>query len=206
MKDRTLVYMIFRTDCISLRTVRRSRKSPHSFYIPHSRLEALEQTPYMIAHDLNSFAVLRRDIYAGNIEIELTWLSGDGHAVSGYQETVILPYGQLAAYLDKSTSEDSPVVWKTLSIDNSHKQPQLVFKSSKNLHASLADNIVRHKLVRSLRDEFRWPQSERIEFYDDFLPYSFTFKEYQGGKSVMTGGLILHNQDDRKKARYSIHT
>ena len=206
MKDRTLVYMIFRTDCISLRTVRRSRKSPHSFYIPHSRLEALEQTPYMIAHDLNSFAVLRRDIYAGNIEIELTWLSGDGHAVSGYQETVILPYGQLAAYLDKSTSEDSPVVWKTLSINNSHKQPQLVFKSSKNLHASLADNIVRHKLVRSLRDEFRWPQSERIEFYDDFLPYSFTFKEYQGGKSVMTGGLILHNQDDRKKARYSIHT
>ncbi len=206
MKDRTLVYMIFRTDCISLRTVRRSRKSPHRFYIPHSRLEALEHTPYMIAHDLNSFAVLRRDIYAGNIEIELTWLSGDGHAVSGYQETVILPYGQLAAYLDKSTSEDSPVVWKTLSIDNSHKQPQLVFKSSKNLHASLADNIVRHKLVRSLRDEFRWPQSERIEFYDDFLPYSFTFKEYQGGKSVMTGGLILHNQDDRKKARYSIHT
>jgi len=206
MKDKTLVYMIFRTDCISLRTVRRSRKSPHRFYIPHSRLEALEHTPYMIAHDLNSFAVLRRDIYAGNIEIELTWLSGDGHAVSGYQETVILPYGQLAAYLDKSTSEDSPVVWKTLSINNSHKQPQLVFKSSKNLHASLADNIVRHKLVRSLRDEFRWPQSERIEFYDDFLPYSFTFKEYQGGKSVMTGGLILHNQDDRKKARYSIHT
>lgn len=206
MKDRTLVYMIFRTDCIALRTVSRLRKSPHRFYIPRSRLEELEHTPYMIAHDLNSFAVLRRDIYAGNIEIELTWLSGDGHAVSGYQETVILPYGQLAAYLDKSTSEDSPVVWKTLSIDNSHKQPQLVFKSSKNLHASLADNIVRHKLVRSLRDEFRWPQSERIEFYDDFLPYSFTFKEYQGGKSVMTGGLILHNQDDRKKARYSIHT
>lgn len=206
MKDRTLVYMIFRTDCISLRTVRRSQKSPHRFYIPHSRLEALEHTPYMIAHDLNSFAVLRRDTYAGNIEIELTWLSGDGHAVSGYQETVILPYGQLAAYLDKSTSEDSPVVWKTLSIDNSHKQPQLVFKSSKNLHASLADNIVRHKLVRFLRDKFCWPQSERIEFYDDFLPYSFIFREYQGGKSVMTGGLILHNQDDRKKARYSIHT
>ena len=206
MKDRTLVYMIFRTDCISLRTVRRSRKSPHSFYIPHSRLEALEQTPYMIAHDLNSFAVLRRDIYAGNIEIELTWLSGDGHAVSGYQETVILPYGQLAAYLDKSTSEDSPVVWKTLSIDNSHKQPQLVFKSSKNLHASLADNIVRHKLVRSLRDEFRWPQSERIEFYDDFLPYSFIFREIKNGQSAISGGLILHNQDDMQKARYSIHT
>lgn len=206
MNNRTLVYMIFRTDCIGIRTVSRSRKSPHRFYIPHSRLEALEHTPYMIAYDLNSFAVLRRDTYAGNIEIELTWLSGDGHAVSGYQETVILPYGQLAAYLDKSTSEDSPVVWKTLSIDNSHKQPQLVFKSSKNLHAALADNIVRHKLVRSLRDEFRWPEAERIEFYDDFLPYSFIFREIKNGQSAISGGLILHNQDDMQKAHYSIHT
>ena len=206
MKDRTLVYMIFRTDCISLRTVSRSRKSPHHFYIPRSGLEKLEHTFRFIAHDINSFAVLHRDVGAGTVEIEITWLSGDRHAVSGYQETVILPYGQLAAYLDKSTSEDSPVVWKTLSIDNSHKQPQLVFKSSKNLHAALADNIVRHKLVRFLRDKFCWPQSERIEFYDDFLPYSFTFKEYREGKPAMTGGLLLHNQNNMKKSYYSMHT
>lgn len=206
MNNRTLVYMTFRTDCIALRTVSRSQKSPHRFYIFRSRLEELEHIPYMIAHDLNSFVVLRRDTYAGNIEIELTWLSGDGHAVSGYQETITLPYDQMATYLDKSASEDAPVMWKTLSIDNSHKQPQLMFKSSKNLHAALTDSTIRHKLVRSLRDEFHWPQSERIEFYDDFLPYSFTFKEYRGGKAVMTGGLILHGQDDMQKAHYSIHT
>ena len=206
MKDRTLVYMTFRTDCIALRTVSRSRKSPHRFYILRSRLKELEHIPYMIAHDIESFAVLRRDTYAETIEIELTWLSGDGYAVSGYKETIILPYDQMVAYLDKSTSEDSPVVWKTLSINNFHKQPQLIFKSSKNLRVALADGTIRRKLVRSLRDEFHWPQSERIEFYDDSLPYSFVFKEYRGGKAVMTGGLILHNQDDRKKAHYSIHT
>ena len=42
MTNRTLVYMIFRTDCISLRTVSRIRKSPHCFYISRSRLEELE--------------------------------------------------------------------------------------------------------------------------------------------------------------------
>ncbi len=154
MKDRTLVYMIFRTDCISLRTVRRSRKSPHRFYIPRSGLEKLEHTFRFIAHDINSFAVLHRDVGVGTVEIEITWLSGDSHALSGYQETIILPYDQIAAYLYKSIFEESPVVWKTLSIDNSHKRPQLIFNSRKNLHAALANRTVRHKLVRSLRDEF----------------------------------------------------
>lgn len=206
MNNRTLVYMIFRTDCIGIRTVSRSRKSPHHFYIPRSGLEELEHTPYMIAHDLISFAVLRRDTYAGTIEIEITWLSGDGIAVSGYQETVILPYSQLVTYLNKSTSEDRPIVWKTLSIDNSHKQPQFIFKSMKNLHAAITNNAIRRKLIRSLRDEFRWPCSERIEFYDDFVPYSFVFKEIMNGKSAMTGGLILHNQENISKSHYSIHT
>lgn len=206
MNDRTLVHMIFRTDCICLRTVSRSRKSPHRFYILRSRLEELEHTPYMIVHDIYSFAVLRRDTYVGTIEIEITWLSGDTHALSGHKETIILPYDQMRAFLNKSTVEDCPIIWKTLSIDNSHKRPQLIFKCSKNLHAALADSIIRRKLIRSLRDEFRWPCSEKIEFFDDFVPYSFLFKEFRDGQPVMTGGLILHHQDDMQKAHYSIHT
>ena len=206
MNDRTLVYMIFRADCISLRTVSRSKKSPHHFYILRSKLEELEHTSGIIVHDIESFAVLRRDTYVGTIEIELTWLSGDGTNVSGYKETIILPYEQMRAFLNKSTVEDKPAVWKTLSIDSSRKRPQIIFKSSKNLHAALIDNTIRRKLIRSLRDDFRWPRSERIEFFDDFVPYSFVFKEIMNGKSAMTGGLILHNQDDMQKARYSIHT
>lgn len=206
MNDRTLVSLIFRADSIALRTVSRSQKSPHHFYILRSRLEELEHIPYVIVHDIHSFAVLRRDTYAGTIEIEITWLSGNGITVSGYMEIIILPYDQMRAFLNKSVYEDRPIVWKTLSIDNSHRRPQLIFKSRENLHAALADSTIRRKLVRSLRDDFRWPRSERIEFYNDFLPYSFVFKEIRDGKPVMTGGLILHNQDDMQKAHYSIHT
>lgn len=206
MNDRTLVSLIFRADCISLRTVSRSKKSPHHFYILRSRLEELAHTPCVIVHDIHSFAVLRRNNHDETIEIELTWLSGDGTTVSGYKETIILPYEQMRAFLNKSVYEDRPIVWKTLSIDNSHRRPQLVFKSRENLHAALTDNAIRRKLIRSLRDDFRWPRSERIEFYDDFVPYSFMFREIKDGQPTITGGLILHNQDDMQKAHYSIHT
>lgn len=110
MNDRTLVYMIFRTDCISLRTVSRSRKSPHRFYILRSRLKELEHTSGVIAHDISSFAVLRRDTNAGTLEIEITWLSGDGTTVSGYKEIIILPYDQMRTFLNKSIFEESPIV------------------------------------------------------------------------------------------------
>jgi len=206
MTNRTLVYMIFRTDCISLRTVSRLKKSPHRFYISHSRLEELEHASQIIVQDIHSFAVLRRDHTSKTVEIELTWLSGDNYSVSGYKETLILPYDQMAAFLSKSTLENKPAVWKTLSIDNSNKRPQLIFKSRKNLHDALAYHTIRHKLVHALLDEFQWPQAEKIEFFDDFLPYSFVFREIKNGKPAMSGGLILHQQDDTQKAYYSVHT
>lgn len=118
----------------------------------------------------------------------------------------ILPYNELSLFCRKITSESYLVVWKNLSIDNSHKQPQLIFKCFKNLHAALTDSTIRRKLVHFLRDEFRWSRSDRIEFYDDFVPHSFVFKEFRDGQPTMTGGLILHNQDDMQKASYSIHT
>ena len=41
---------------------------------------------------------------------------------------------------------------------------------------------------------------------NDFVPYSFFFREYQGGRVCLCGGLILHGQDDMSKAYYGIHT
>ena len=206
MNNRTLVYVTFLPDCIIFRTVTRKRKSPQCFYILRSRLAELEYKSQTIAQDINSFAVIRRNTYAETIEIEFTWLSGDSSYVFGYKQTIILPYDKFSVFSREITSDSCPVKWKTLSIDNSHKQPQLIFKSKKNLHAVLADSMIRHKLVCYLRDNFRWAQSDRIEFYDDFQPYSFVFKEFKNGKPAMTGGLILHNQDNLPKARYSIHT
>jgi len=205
MNDRTIVYMTFLPDCIIFRTVSRKRKSPQCFYILRNHLAELEYKPKIIAQDINSFAVIRRGTYADTIEIEFTWLSGDSH-MYGYKQMIVLPCDQLSAFSRKITSESCPVTWKTLSINNSHKRPQLIFKSNKNLHAALADSTVRHKLARFLCDAFHWSQSEKIEFYDDYMPYSFVFKEFRNEKPVITGGLILHNREDISKSYYSIHT
>lgn len=202
MKDRTLVYMTFRDGAVSLRTVSRSRKSPHRFYISCQELERLETGSTILVQDIHSFAKLRRDAYARTVEVAFTWLEGNGNSVSGYQEAITLPYGKMMECLRQS----KPFVWKTLSIDSSAKQAQIVFKSRKNLHAALANGIIRRKLIRFLREQFRWAYAEKIEIYDDFMPYSFFFRETRGGETGLSGGIILHGQEDMKTAYYSMHT
>ena len=95
MKERTLVYMTFRNDYVELRTVSRSQKSPHRFYISRHRLEELEQRPEVTVHDIHSFAILHRNAHAGTIEISFTWLADNGNSVFGYQDAVILPYDKM---------------------------------------------------------------------------------------------------------------
>lgn len=206
MKQRTLVHMIFGEDSISLRTVSRTRKSPHRFYIQKHSLEELEHRSRIIVHDISSFAVMYRGLLAGTIEIEFNWLEKIGDDLSGYQETIILPYHQIMEHFQERVLKGEPVEWKTLSIDTTRKQPRIVFKSRKNLHDALANGIIRRKLIRILRDQFDWQYAERVEIYDDFVPYSFTFKEIKNGKPEIVGGLILHGQDNLRDAHYSMHT
>ena len=202
MKERTLVYMIFRDDYVGLQTVSRSKKSPHRFYISRHRLEELGHKSEVIANDIHSFAILRRNAYAGTVEIAFTWLGNDGNRISGYQDAITLPYGKMMEYLHQS----KPYVWKVLSIDNSMKQAKIVFKSRKNLHAALGNGVIRRKLIRFLREQFRWEGSEKIEIYDDFVPYSFFFRETRNGEDGICGGIILHGQEDMETAYYSMHT
>ena len=206
LKERTLVYMVFRDDYVGLRTISRTQKSPHRFYISRHKLEELEHKSEIVAYDIHSFAILRRNAYAGTLEIAFTWLGGDKNSLSGYQDTIILPYDEMAEHLRESVSERKPIVWKALSVDDSVGQARIVFKSRKNLHAALGNGVIRRKLIRFLRDQFRWGNSEEIEIYDDFVPYSFFFREIKDGKAGISGGLILHGQEDMKKAYYSMHT
>ena len=41
LKERTLVYMVFRDDYVGLRTISRTQKSPHRFYISRHKMEEL---------------------------------------------------------------------------------------------------------------------------------------------------------------------
>ena len=84
--------------------------------------------------------------------------------------------------------------------------PKLEFCGKENLHAALENKTVRRKLVKFLRDNFWWKSASKICFYDDFLSYSFTFREFRNGKPGMCGGLILHGQENLDRAYYSIHT
>lgn len=206
MNDRTLVKVSAGEHCICFRTVSRERRSPNRFYVLRSELAKLETQASVISHDIWSFAVMRRDAAADTLEIQFTWLNGSGTRRSGWEETVTLPYTQLAAFVEDSAQEGGPREWKALSIDTSRRRPKFVFNSQKALHAILANGVVRRKLVRFLRDNFRWPSSEQIHFYSDFVPYSFTFQDVRNGRASMTGGLILHGQEDMGKAYYSIHT
>lgn len=206
MNNRVLLKAAASEHCISFRTVSRSRKSPKRFYVTRDEFARLEAQASITTHDGWSFAILRRDARADTLEIQFTWLNGGGDRLSGWEETVIVPYSQLAAFVRESAQEGGPREWKALSMDFSGRRPQLVFDAKKTLHAILNNGVVRRKLVRFLRDGFNWPRSEQIHFYNDFVPYSFFFREIQDGEAVMCGGLILHGQEDMNKAYYSVHT
>ena len=81
-----------------------------------------------------------------------------------------------------------------------------MFSAGKNIRAAAGDKQVRRKLAKCLRDSFRWQESESVRFYDDFLPYSFFFREIRNVQPGICGGLILHGQEDMSTAHYSVHT
>lgn len=206
MGGRTLVKVTASENCIIFRTVNRSRKSPKRFYVTRDEFARLETQVSVTTYDGWSFAILRRNTLMDTLTIQFTWLSGSSHALTGWEETVTVPYGRLAAFVRESVQEGGPQEWKALSIDFSNRRPQLVFDAKKTLHAILNNGVVRRKLVRFLRDNFNWPYTEQIRLYSDFVPYSFFFREFRNGRAVMCGGLILHGQEDMSKAYYSVHT
>lgn len=71
------------------------------------KLADLENVQEIISHDINSFAVLRLDAHAGNVEIDFTWLNSNGCNVIGRLETVVLFYDKLATFLHDSATGGS---------------------------------------------------------------------------------------------------
>ena len=166
------------------------------FYVFCNTFEDLDALGYVIRCDSNSYAVFQRNDFDGTVSIQFDWLSRSGDQFVGRRETVVLDYGELMAFIQASAGNGGPKEWRCLSLPPRRKRPQLVFRCQERLRECLGNKAVRRKLVKSLRDHFQWPRAERIEFYSDFVPYSFFFQEYCGGKPAMCGGVILHG--DRK--------
>lgn len=205
--NRTMVIATAGENCISFRTVNWRHKTPQRFLIVRDRLENLEDGCTEIVSDIHSFAALRRNENSELLTINFTWLSGVcGGEVSGWEESVVIPYIPLLIFMRESSQEGGPKEWKRLCVCSTSR-PRLVFHDQERLRECVTNKTVRRKLARALRDNFHSPGVEQINFYHDFMPYSFFFREVCDGRDGICGGLIFHNyHDDLKKANYSVHT
>ena len=206
MSNRILVNVTASESEIGFRTVTKKQKSPHRFYIMRSEWERFCLDRCLISNDEQSFAKFWYERDAGVLSIRFSWLSSSGsEKLTGWGQTVRLPYDALAEFISRSRTTDETKQWKALSLEE-RRRPKLVFCTQDNLHAALSNKTVRRRLVRFLRDNFNWPGADRICFYNDFLPCSFFFREFRNGKPGICGGLILHDRQDLSRAYYSIHT
>ena len=186
-------------------------KSPQRFYITYSELDRLQSEGSIISNDIHSFAVLRLDERRDRITFEFTWLSGRSFdCVEGHEQTVHLRWSKFRDYLDTVRQPDCPEedkIFRAISLDTHRGRPRLVFDGNRaNLKAAIGNPRVRRKLGKALMANFNWPDADEVHLTNDFVPYSFFFREYQNDRPCLCGGLILHGQEDMDKAYYGIHT
>ena len=206
MTDRVLVKVSVDGDDIHLRLIDPSEKTHRSFCIDYDAFDDLEYREMAGVNDCGSFAVLRRNRADGTASMRFVWLSSSGDGpVAGWEQTVKLPFQEMCSFIRASAEKGGPSKWAALSVKPGNT-PKLVFCGRENLHDAVENQTVRRKLVRFLRDNFKWWGTDEIRFYNDFVPYSFSFQEFRNGQPGMCGGLILHSQKNLEKAYYSIHT
>ncbi len=211
MTDRILFRACANEDTISIQTYAPHVKSPQRFYITYGELDRLRSEGGIITNDIHSFAVLRLDERRDRITFEFTWLSGRSFGrVEGHEQTVHLRWSKFRDFLDAVHRPDCPEekkIFKAISMDVRRGRPRLVFDGNRaNLRAAIGDPLIRHKLSKALMENFNYPDVDEIHLTNDFVPYSFFFREYRNGQAGTCGGLILHGQDDMDKAYYGIHT
>lgn len=174
------------------------------FLITRDMLAQLEQKPEIITQDIYSFAALRLNTAARTLTISFSWLQRRFDCeLAGWEETAVLPYDALTSFMEASAQKGGPKTWRVLSLQNT-VTPQVVFVDTEGLRKCLENRTVRRKLARALRENF-WG-ADRVVFYHDFEAYSFMFQSCRAGRPSITGGLILHDQNDLQKAHYSVHT
>ena len=211
MTNRIMLRADANENTISIRTVSARMKSPQRFYITYSELDRLQGEGRLITNDIHSFAVLRLDERRDRITFEFTWLTGRSFGrVEGQEQTVHLRWSKFRDYLDTVRRPDCPEenkVFRAISLDVRRGRPRLVFDGNRaNLRAAIGDPLIRRKLGKALMANFNYPDVDEIHLTNDFVPYSFFFREYRNGQAGICGGLILHGQEDMSKAYYGIHT
>ena len=209
-EKRTMLKLTASEDIISLRTVSRNFRSPHRFVVLETELQELGVKRHIISSDIRSFAEIRLvKARAGDngdmLIIRFAWLSNSADGkLSGTEETLQFPWEFFREKIAESRSQEGAAV-RLLSMKSQGK-PVIVFHSGRNLKAVAGKRTLRKKLGKFLNCHFAWKDSRKITVTDDFVPYSFFFREERVNGSVICGGIILHGQENLKKARYEMHT
>ena len=207
-EKRTMVKISAWGECVSLRTVSRGFRSPHRFVLLEKELEELEEKRHALCKDIYSFADMHLEKAEGDGDvfvIRLVWLSGaaDGK-LSGTEETLRFPWDAFRESIAGSRSLGGAAV-KLLAMKG-RGLPKVEFHSRKHLKEVAEMPALRKKLGKFLANHLTWEDGIRVTVYDDFVPYSFLFREETVFGGGLCGGIILHGQEDMKKAYYELHT
>lgn len=204
MEQRTLVKVKVEDQYLLFRTISRVKKSPTAFYVPRSILKGLKDlsAPVVTVNNFPDFAEFWRNTARGEIYVRFSWIDRANDHLTGWTETVTLPYEAFIRFLHNAAEGEQ---WSVLSSEE-NLSPKLIFCEGQTIREVAANKLVRRKLVRALREHFQWKSGGTIHFYSDYVPYSFFFRETLNGQPGICGGLILHGQEDLKTAHYSIHT
>ena len=202
--QRILVKMDCNENGCDIRTVSCEAGVSKRFYILQKEAAEAERNGSWIVQDGSSFAricVLEDRVNGKRVEIHFFWASpAENDCYNGRKERISLPYG---IFQKAFAGEERHI--KVLSLKEKHF-PKLVFRSGKNLKEVAKHPRLRRKLGNFLSKHFQWENAVQIEIYDDFLPYSFGFCECREHGYGITGGIILHGQEDLRTAEYGMHT
>lgn len=204
MRESIMVKLKASDDFIIFRVVIKDRKKRKEFYIRRDKLLSLREEKHFSAHDGN-FAVFHADEGRDELIIRFYWLNLSSETFTGRMQTVLLPLTDTLCFAEESVFESGEKT-KCVLAKNPNRRPRLIFHSRKTLAEVAANKFARHKLAKALSKNFNWPSSAEIHFYDDFVPYSFLFREFCCDREGIVGGLILSGQKDIATAAYSVHT
>lgn len=209
-EKRTMLKLSASGECVSMRTVSRGFRSPHRFVVLEAELQELEVKRHIISSDIRSFAEMHL-VKAGAegdediVTVRFVWLGDTAERkLSGTEETLRFPWDGFRKKVAGSRSMDGAAV-KLLAMKGA-SLPKVEFHSREHLKEVAEMPALRKKLGKFLASHLAWEESVRIMVYDDFVPYSFFFQEERPGGTGLCGGIILHGQEDMKKAYYELHT
>ena len=206
--ERTMVKISADGEYVSLRTYSRKYGSSGQFVLWRRELDDLDKKGSILSADGYSYARLylhKNQEGEEVLKIEITWLHSSGNELTGRMERISLIYQDFLCCVEDSILSGGKIC-RRLSLPEYHR-PAIEFSSSRNLKKVAQRKGIRRKLGKFLDYNFKWPNTIKILVMDDgCVPYSFIFREERIGGSGICGGIILHGQEDLKKAYYGMHT